>query len=232
MENSASRLLELLEKGKAFPKNKSCADAWKFLLGVERDIEIPERLGHFYRLVGQAAEDVIRSNPAAAGGVDHWRSRIYSAIENSKFGNPWENFINQIDSHTFNYLRLQSDSLDSKRPTKKLNKDHLKKARDFLEKSLDEIRESSLPGADKINLIAKIQSVIFAIDNYDILGQEAVFDSMKIAAFDYANTSNKHQEMPGQSNVREGLAILADLMSMADGAIALTGPITHLLKSL
>lgn len=78
-------------------------------------------------------------------------------------------------------------------------------------------------------LTARIQAIITAIDNYFITGQEGVFDALKIAAFEIATAEQKQKDFSGQSKVREGLTILSELMSYADGLIALSAPVTKLL---
>ena len=233
MDNSAYRLLTILEAGKKYPGNRPCLSAWKHLLGADTELEVLGKYGYFFRLVGEAAEEVLRISPSSEGAVSHWKSRILAGISSSHMSSPWEAFMGQIDSHTFEYLRMQVDLVDGKIHKKSLDIEQLTKARGHLFVALNEIRESnSLTPETRIALIAKIQGIISAIDNYSIVGQDHVFDAVKAAFFDIAHANQRGVEVPGKSSIREGLSILSDLMSVADGAIALSGPISQFLPSL
>lgn len=232
MDNAISRLLSILEEGRNHKGGTPCLAVWKSILKVESDIEVPERYGQVLALAGKAAEEVLRISPSSIDGVNHWRSRILSAMSNSTMTSPWETFYGQIDKHTFIYLRMQAELIDGKVPTKSLDVEKLSKARQHLQVALKEIRDSDLSPNIRMLLIARIQSIISAIDNYSISGQEEIFDSFKSALFDVAAVTHKEGDFPGKSKVREGLTILADLMSFADGLISLSGPVSQLLKSL
>lgn len=232
MDNSVSRLLAILEAGKAYKPSTPCVTVWRSILKVESDVEVPERYGQVLNLAGKAAQDILRVSPSAADGVNHWRSRILSAMSTSNMSSPWEHFFTHIDTHTFAYLRIQADLLDGKLPTKTLDKDLLAKSRQYLQIALKDIRDSDLSPNIRITLIARIQAIISAIDNYAVSGQEEVFDSLKSAVFDIAAITKKEGDFAGKSKVYDGLSILADLMSFADGLISLSGPVSQLLKSL
>ena len=233
MDNSAYRLLTLLEAGKKYPGNYACVRVWKDLLSAETELEVPEKFGYFLRLVGETAHDVLQISPSSVDSVSHWRGQILTAMSSSHMSSAWEGFINHIDSHTFAYLRMQADLIDGKIHKKLIDINQLTKAREHLLLALSAIRDSNtLAPATRIALITKIQAIISAIDNYHILGQEHVFDAVKVIYFDMTHAQQQGIEVPGKSNIRDGLSIFADLMSMADGAIALSGPIMQLLQNI
>lgn len=229
MDNAASRLLAILESGKKLQGNISCVSAWKTLLNANSKAEVPEKFGEVLWLAGKAADEVLRISPNSTYAVSHWRNCILAAVSNSHLASPWENFISHIDGHTLEYLRTHAELIDGKFPAKTLNSEKLQEAKKKLLDALGEIRNSDLDPATRIMLTAKIQAIITAIDNYFITGQEGVFDSLRIAAFDLVAVEQKQRDFPGHSKAREGLSILADLMSYADGLIALSAPVTKLL---
>jgi hypothetical protein len=233
MDNSAFRLLTILEAGKNYPGNYPCVRAWKDILGAETELEVPEKYGYFLRLVGETANDVLQISPSSEDAVAHWRGRILAAMSSSHMSSAWEGFISNIDSHTFSYLRMQADLINGKTPKNSIDTSQLAKAREHLQIALNEIRDSrTLKAETRIALISKIQAIISAIDNYHIVGQEYIFDAVKVVYFDMTLAKQEGIEVPGKSNIREGLSIIADLMSMADGAIALSGPIMQLVSNL
>jgi hypothetical protein len=185
----------------------------------------------FYQLVEAAAEEVLEIAPKQANSVNHWRSQVSSALYAAHGNIEWRHFMANIDGHTFEYLRLHSEitALVIKKSTTDFAL--LESAKKSLLDAINEISESSASSLVKISLIKRIISVVNAIDDFQITGDERVFDEFKATLFDLSKAKDNMNDMPGKSKIRDGLAIISDLMSTADGAIALSGPIVKLLEN-
>ncbi len=229
MDNAPLRLLRLLEAMKAFPhKEQSLASAWKAVLKIEDDMDMPQKVGAVLLLSGQAARQVLDADPEALGAVQHWRHRLYQFCTYG-FGSKWSEAESQIDKHTLHYLKMHARLLEYVAPTKDVPVDRLIEAAIALEAAISEIRSSELRSDLKFLIIDRIQAIIAAIDNYSITGQEAVFNAFKIAGIDLREPLGDN-DIPAKAQLREGLSIIADLMTVAASGVALSGPVKQLLE--
>jgi hypothetical protein len=230
MDNAACRLLELLLRAKQLPMSNQCLLNWKTLFGVHHDYEVPERIGAMLALSGEAARQIVDLHPDCAEGVNYWRSRLTSAMTVATLNSQWNEFFKYIDSHSISYLKMQAKLVNGERKTSKLDKDRLGQALSALRTSLDDIAASDLAPEAKIILLDRIRSLIAAIENYAIVGQDAIFDLLKAAAFEMSAFKEAGETMPSSSALREGLSILADLMTVASSMPAIAPPAIALIE--
>lgn len=231
MDNSAQRLLTLLEAAKAYPNPQhSAQSAWRAVFELDDALDIPQKLGALLVLSGQAAREVVEIDPATEQAVRHWRSQIFHMCTYGH-GALWKEVAAHIDIHTLEYLRLQARLLEYANPTKSIAKESLDNARLALEDAIDEIRQSDLESLLKIRIIERIREIVIAIDNYEITGQKAVFDAFKLSIIDLGDQLSKN-DLPGKAKLREGLAVIADLMNVASSSASLAPPVMQFLKLL
>ncbi|WP_447595916.1 hypothetical protein [Stenotrophomonas rhizophila] len=223
MDNAVSRLLDLLLQGKQLPVSTQCMQNWKTLFNVTHDYEVPEKLGAMLVLAGDAARQVIELHPDCTDGVNYWRSRLATALTVSTFQSPWNEFFKYIDSHSISYLKMQAKLVNGERRTIPLDDSRLKSSRDALRMALDEIALSDLSAEAKLVLMDRVRSLIVAIENYAFFGQQAIFDLLKATAFDLGVLKEAGQDASESKSLREGLSILADLMTVAS-TIPVFGP--------
>ena len=110
-----------------------------------------------------------------------------------------------------------------------LDREKIAKAILCLEEAIKELESSNLEIEVKLGLIRRLRAMANALSDYNITGDEAIFDEFKVTLVDLASAKDQGKDVPSQSKIRECLSIIADLMSTADGATALTGPVTRLL---
>ncbi len=223
MDNAVSRLLVLLLRGKELSAATQCMQNWKTLFNVTHDHEVPEKLGALLVLAGDAARQVIELHPDCTDGVNYWRSRIAAALTVSTLHSPWNEFFKYIDSHSISYLKMQAKLVNGERGTVLLDDSRLKSSHGALRTALDEIASSSLSPEAKLVLLDRVRSLIAAIENYEIVGQQAIFDLLKATAFDLGALKEAGQDVSGSKSLKEGLSILADLMTVAS-TIPVLGP--------
>lgn len=231
MDNAPLRLYRLLKAMKDYPhEQKSVASVWKAVLNIEDDMDMPQKVGAVLLLSGQAARQVLDAEPDALGAVQHWRHQIYQFCSFG-FGNKWADARGQIDKHTLEYLKLHARILQHVAPSLDIPIDRLNEARIALEKAINEIYASDLAPDFKFLLIDRIRSIVVAIGNYLITGQEGVFNAFKVAGVDLREPLSS-AEIPGKGHLREGLSIIADLMTVAASGVALAAPVKNLLELL
>lgn len=232
MSSAALRLLEILEKSREVRPETPYIRAWGIIFGVEDKNETVRKLGLFFQLVQVAAEEIIQLAPNQQKSISYWQSRISNALLSANGSSAWNNFITHIDQHTFEYLRLHSQIAELTIKKSSIDFQQLESAKNILEEAIQEISSSSTSSSVKISLIKRIRAVVNAINDFAITGDERVFDEFKATLFDLSKTKEKIGEFPGKSKIRDGLSIISDLMSTADGATAIAGPIVKLLENL
>jgi len=231
MDNAPLRLYRLLQAMKDYPhEQKSVASVWKAVLSIEDDMDMPQKVGAVLLLSGQAARQILDVEPDALGAVQHWRHQIYQFCSYG-FGSKWAEARGQIDKHTLEYLKLHARIVEHVSPSTDVPIDRLNEARTALETAIDEIRASDLRADIKFLLIDRIQSIVVAIGNYLITGQEGVFNAFKVAGIDLREPLSA-ADIPGKQSLRVGLSIIADLMTVAASGAALAGPVSNLLELL
>jgi hypothetical protein len=230
MDNSVSRLLKILERAKELKGTNPCIQNWKELFNAREDYEVPEKIGSLLTLSGVAARQVVALHPDCIDGVIYWQSRLTSALSSASLKSEWSEFFKYIDGHAISYLRMQAKLVDNERRSTLLEESRLNDARIALHTALDEISSSNLSNEAKIILLDRVRSLIAAIENYAIFGQDAIFDLLKATAFDIGSLREAGQDIPKSGALREGLSILADLMTVASSIPALAPPALALLE--
>jgi hypothetical protein len=169
-------------------------------------------------------------NPDARNAATHIRACMLR-ICSSNLAAPWAETLKFIDQHTIEYLRMHSRLSRVYAPIKLLEKESFERARNCLESAIEEIRNSNLTAQTKFSLVNRIRSILNAIENFEITGQEQVFDEFKLAIIDLKDELAK-DDLPGKSKIREGLSIIADLLQIATTIYALTSPVRQMIENL
>jgi hypothetical protein len=114
-----------------------------------------------------------------------------------------------------------------------INKEKFIKAKECLESAISEIKDSNLSVQIKTLTIKRIGDIIFAIENYEITGQDEVFDRLKLAIVDLKDEFLK-EDLPGKKKMKEGISLIADLIQIGTAGyeIAISSPIQKMLEAL
>lgn len=231
MDNSAERLLRILESAKHHPnKQNSASSTWKSIFNVQEEFLIPAKLGGLYVLANRVAKEMTDFSPSSSKVAAHLNNCMFK-ICHAKLNEPWHETSKYIDEHTIEYLRMHANHSKSFLKNKEINQNDLLTARSALEDAISEISKSNLPLESKNLIIRRIRDILIAIDNFAITGQEAVFDAFKIAIIDL-NKDLSDDNLPGKSSLREGLSTIADLLQVATAVPTLSPPVKQIIEFL
>lgn len=225
MENSAARLLSILENGKDHPKTEICSAVWMTLLGAESNYEIPGKLGKLLHQADQTAGIIIAAHPDEAEAVKYWRQRIFAALNETPLGGQWQNFYKHIDGHVLNYLRGHAKLINFDNPQKAVPADTLCHIRELALEAKNSLIESNLEAIVKLNLAKKLSEIIESIDDYKITGFSEVFDtaSSLIGQIIQLPESRKSalRESAASSKIWETFKSISDAAQATSGYVAL-----------
>ncbi len=179
--NPAFRLLSILEEGRKVAKDKSCRAAWAHLLKTdENSPELLIRLGKTMELpniIVQALQDTYPDDPNT---WSHWNFQIRQAFMVQQLNGQWAGFIDNIDQHSYTYLRMHAKLLQVQSKNKPLKSDILEKTRSDLNDCLTKLLPAEIDQEVKSYLARNLRKLIAAIDEYHITGTSGIFDSIEI----------------------------------------------------
>lgn len=180
-DNSARRLLNILEKGKMIPNNTSCKEVWFKLLNIDnQDISLLfSRLGKLMTLQKDILIDLEKFYPNQKKSYNYWSHRLNMAFSKQNINSSWLTFIESIDEHSIEYLRMSSDLLDSKIEIKVLEKEELEQIRDIINNLIKEVIALNLDEDFKKYLLKYLKKMIDSIDEYNITGITPIIESFE-----------------------------------------------------
>lgn len=233
-DNPAYRLLTILEEGKKIDINLNCAIVWARLLNVSTDSpDLFARMGKVMELPSLAVSAICSAYPDEPNTWAHWVGQVQQGFRSQSLNQPWSTFINVIDNHSINYLKIHSKLLQLKSNFKPVDQDVLENSR----QGLSEVLELLLAANDiedevRISLSRNIRKLINSIEEYKLTGSIGIFDSLEIlighSYFDqkYANAIKKSSIAEKITNL---LSVLANAMTIAQGLPMLRDSVKTLL---
>lgn len=229
MSSYVIRLNEIMLAARSIRQETTYVLGWGVIFSEKNTAEIYRKIGLVHQLVERAAEEAVEITPTQKANVVHWHSQIYKALVNTERGSQWQHFLSKIDNHAFNYLSAQAELCKYILGPKIIDADKISQASHLLRQAIEEIRSSNLSIEIKMSLVRRLRSMAEALDDYIITGDDAIFDEFKITLIDLSAATEKDIDIPAKSKIREGLAIVSDLMSTAGGLATLAPPIAGLL---
>lgn len=184
MDNSASRLLFILEKCKEVDKKLSCAQAWKQVLDVSSEGELMGAIGDFMKLAEQAGKEIMTDHPDESDAVRYWQRKILSGFGSASLSVSWDNFSNHIDNVSIFSIRSQSKILNSSSNKKKIDAEEISKIIDLFQSSLDLCAELKISKNAKKAICSRIEQIISLLNRYQYVGQDALLDATKLLVAD------------------------------------------------
>lgn len=226
-DSATNHLLSILIEARELQVNVAFIDGWKRLFRVNDSLEAYRKVGLLYQLIDSSAQEVLVSDQTQVDSVNHWRAQLYKGLNSGPTKN-WLEFLSCIDAHTINYLRMQASLVHLTNSDNQIEPQELLKARNMLDEAILEIKESGLSEPTKIAVIRRLRSIMAAIDDYSICGNEAVFDQFKATIFDLAANTEVSEKGIGKK-LSEAIAVLANLVTSATGLQQLASPALKLL---
>jgi hypothetical protein len=229
MSSHVIRLNEIMLAAKSIRYDATYIAGWGKIFGENNRAEICRKIGLVQQLVERAAEEAIEITPSQKTNVAHWHSQIARALFDTEKGSQWQHFLARIDNHSFGYLSAQAELCAIIIKPVRIDAEKISEASSLLRQAIEEIRSSDLSSDVKMSLVRRIRAMADALDDYIITGDDAIFDEFKITLIDLSAATDKNIDIPAKSKIREGLAIVSDLMSTAGGLATLAPPIAGLL---
>lgn len=170
--NSASRLLDLIEAGKKEKKERPSSEAWSNILNVPTTDKgvLLARIGH-----AMALPDLIRSEIEQLDHVNHdlhlkWLPKVEASFSVLNFQLQWKHFIERFDGEIIYGIQICADALSRQRPEKVAQPELLQSLLKQVVELLDEVPNAELP-PDLRNFIYEHLSLVRnAVEEYKIRG--------------------------------------------------------------
>lgn len=222
-DNPAARLLSLLVKGKAIPPNTNCRTAWQQLLGVsgnDKSALLMSRLGKIMELPEQTILALQDGFPHQSNTWSHWEKQVNTGFMVQNLNANWDSFINHIDDHSINYLRMSSDLLQAKTTIKNIADEEINSVREKINQIYEETLNSELPDEVKKYLVRYLRKILTGIDEYHLTGAlpllEAV-DTMVGHAMVDAGYKSFLQDTELGKKILDTLGAMANVVTVAVG---------------
>lgn len=220
-DNPAARLLFILERGKKIPANMNCRNAWQQLIGpTDNNAMLISRLGKVMELPEQAINAIKDGFPNQGNTWSHWEAQVNQAFMVQNLNANWDTFINHIDAHSINYLKLASDLLQSKSNTKTLEGDQLLSVRADIQKVYEDILSSDLSDEIKKYVVRYLRKILIGIDEYQITGAFPLLDSIETLIGHSAIDKSYHSFLTNSElgkRILDTLGAMANLVTVAVG---------------
>ena len=229
MKHSAtSHLHKIAVSAKDLEHSGTILQGWKRIFGDVPNMEVQRKIGLLYSLIDAAAQEVLEVDPEQLGAVNHWRSQLYAGLSVTS-SKSWNEFRANIDSHTINYLKIQSSLVHVTIPEEEVDYEDLMKARALLLEAIEEIRASEISSEVKLRMIRKIRKIVAAIDDYKLTGNEEVFNQFKSAIYDAAASEEICKTGLGEK-FAQAAEVLANIVACATGIQQLAAPTFKLIS--
>lgn len=232
MDNSASKLLSILEICRKQSKSRSCVDTWKEVLEVSSHTELVGALGEFLSLADNAAKEVLSVHPDESG-VEYWKLRIFKGFYSASLSRPWAEFIQHVDDVTIFTLRSHAALIAGKRPMLSASSESLKEISDLLEQATILLMELALADEEKSILLTRIEQLKCLINRYRFVSPSAVMDAAKVLAAELVVVGRNQPEVVRDtkfySTLKESLELLANATQVASSTPMVIGVSTFLL---
>ena len=220
-DNSAARLLALLEEGKKKPANHKCKSTWEELLQCSGDDPLlMSRLGKVMELPSQVILSLQESFPEQGDTWNHWVNQVNTAFMVQNLHANWDSFIAHIDIHTITYLKMSASLLEQKTNTKLIAEDDLKGIREKLDSILSEVISST--GSDDVKkyLVRNLRKLIVSIDEYRLTGAFPLLDAVE-TSIGHAHIDKQYKSFLTDTDLGkqllETLASIANVVTVAVG---------------
>lgn len=233
-DNPAYRLLVLLEQGKAFEPSRNCREAWEELLAVQGNSALlMSRLSKVMALPQSIVVEIQNAFPTHGNTWSHWEGQVSAAFMVQNMHGDWGTFINHIDAHTFTYLKLASELLNSASKAYLHESQNIASVHEKVRHILGDVLVSDLPPALKLQVVRCLRKILDALDEYRITGGVAVLEAAEVA-LGHSSLDSEYRSFLTDTElgrqVLDGISAAANLLTISLSMPALTVALTPLLK--
>ena len=220
-DNSASRLLAILQAGKRQPREGNCRQQWHVILQTENnESKLMSSLGKVMALPMQILNELNEHYQPHQIHASHWMSKLDASFANQQFHSQWATFIDHIDDHTISYLSNSAMLLEGKSLTKVISAEELASLKTLFSELIEEVLKSEQPKELKFFVIKNLKKIVEAIDDYRLTGSLPLIEAMD-ATIGHCAFNNAYKEFMFKSSI--GTKIAGALQNLANVATVATG---------
>jgi len=232
-DNPAGRLLNILEKAEKIKSHVVSRTAWAEIFEIENDDALlVSRLGKVMALPHEIITDINLHFSEQSGSYTHWSKQVNLAFTHHNLNTEWSKFIEHIDEHTINYLKMSVALLDTKENVKVVSNDDIKKIRNKIDKILQEIIGLDIDEEFKKNITKYLRKIIIAIDEYNITGIVPIMESVE-STLGHVFIDEKYKDELMNDDyglrIRKALGFVADIITVSLGLPQIVSPTLQLL---
>ncbi|MBI1625177.1 hypothetical protein [Comamonas suwonensis] len=185
-DNPAGRLLEILLKVQAYPKNASARDVWRevFELPASETLSplMTAKLGTTMLLVQQAIDLLREDHPELADPHPGWAVQVSHAFQAHNVHSHIETFSANISTDLVANVRTAAVLLDKGSKRKTLSVEKLAEMREAIDVVLKDVLESDEMDAGLRNYVVRaLRKILTAIDEYKLTGATPILESIEQA---------------------------------------------------
>lgn len=233
-DNHAYRLLALLERGEEFRREQNCRSCWEDLLNAKGDSALlMARLGRVMSLPHLIVREMTAAFPAQGTTWAHWESQISTAFMVQNLHGEWKTFFSHIDAHSFNYLKLAADLLNTKSGARLVEQEEVSRIRSDVDGVLRDVLASNVSAELKEQVARCLRRVVEALDEYSLTGGVVVLEAAEIA-LGHATVDSEYRSFLMDTElgrrVLDSISAAANLLTIAQSLPALSVALTPLLR--
>ena len=176
MTNSAHRILELVQKASGQPDDKSTAEVWASVLGLDENTakSDPHPIYAQLQLVREEVDSIGRSMSATKIPVDLYApylERVSKTVSVTNFAAPWRSYKKHLQPDVVLCLKYCSALLPEEEP---IEHEELQDILDRIQELREEIENSSLSSHVCDFLAGQLDIIEKSINQYPIKGAESI----------------------------------------------------------
>ena len=233
-DNSAARLLKILDAGKSINSNFPAKQAWGRIFELE-EIETSEaesilmsKLGQVMLLPHETMTLVEQYYPTQAPALNHTLAQIQAAFISQNLSDKWHTFIYHIDTHCIDVLSMTAALLENKLETKIIDTEELDSFRIRVQELIDDTIKSDLSSEFKKFMTHYLQKILGAINDYLISGAMPILDAVEATLGHAVLDPNFKEELKESETGQKVRDMLGDLANVVTVATAATGAIGYI----
>lgn len=232
-DNSAARLLSILDHGKGLNPNTTIQNAWMNIFELKGDDPnsqsvLMSKLGQVMLLPHEIKLLVEQYYPTQAPALNHTLNQIQVAFTSLNLSNLWNEFIRHIDTHCISTLSMVAALLDNKLESKLIEHKELDSFRERVQLLISETVDSELSVEFKKFMTHYLQKILGAINDYLISGAMPILDAVE-ATIGHAVLDpifkGELKDTDTGLKIREMLGDLANVVTVATAA---TGAVAYI----
>ncbi|MBB4126523.1 hypothetical protein GGR77_001813 [Xanthomonas translucens] len=218
-DNAASRLYDLLTKGKAYKAESSCRQVWGELLGTSDQAVLIARLGRVMAMPQAILEAIEEQHPGFAQHHVYWVAELSAAFGQQNLEGPWQTFKGHISNQSLSAIAIAATSLAGSANARQLSANNLSTLQEQVDALGKLIVDSDISPDIRRFLIRQVHRMKVAIDEYWISGGEPIMEVVE-ATFGHLGITEAGRTAvatPAGQKIANGLAVIANAVSVASG---------------